>query len=265
VFDSLVEVIKSDPEYFEVMLSEALINDAESMVFNEILNLPYTEILAKHDISADYENELLSSIAVITEIIKADKDFKNIDRLTTETEITPDSTLSTLPFVDSMVNRTIYKSLPKIDSVIYLPLNTGFDFNFKDREILNHIQSFNNQLPNINKYEVYYTEFDCDNLQDLFLTSICSDFAGLTAGFIIFYDSITKYAHIITIKNSYYIDSAIDLNFLIDKNYKINLTETVMTDGDVEDGEAMKAENYSLMKHTIEINKNGNFISKELE
>ncbi|RYM31325.1 hypothetical protein ERX46_16720 [Brumimicrobium glaciale] len=265
VFDSLVKILNSDPEFIDFVFSETGLDEEEIIVFKEILNSLYTEILEKNDIRASDENELLNSISVMAEMVEIHKNILQFNDLPSPTEITSDTSISKLPFTYKNVKHSTSIPLPKIDSVIYLALNTGFDFNFKDREILNHLQTFNNQLPNIGKYYVYYTELDCAKALDSISTSVCSGFANLTAGFLIFYDSITKHAHIINIQNAYFIDSAIDLDFFIDMDYKIYLTETGMTDGVAEDGETIIMENYFIIKYLIEIEKNGNFQITESE
>jgi hypothetical protein len=265
VFDSLVKILNSDPEFIDFVFSETGLDEEEIIVFNDILNLPYTVILEKHEIIAADEIEILNNLTYAAEMVGLYKNLKNIDDLSTESSISSDTSISKLPFTYKNVKRSTSIPLPKIDSVIYLALNTGFDFNFKDREILNRLQSLNNQLPNIGKYYVYYTELDCGKALDSISTSVCSGFANLTAGFLICYDPITKHAHIINIQNAYFIDSAIDLDFFIDKDYKIHLTETGMTDGVAEDGENIIMENYFIMKYLIEIEKNGNFQVTESE
>ena len=171
---------------------------------------------------------------------------------------------STLPFVDSMVHEKT-QTLPQIDSAIYLKLNTSFDFNFKDGDKLQYLRSFNNQLPQLANYEVYYTVINCPEVQDSVLIGICNNFVNVQCSFLIFYDAAKKYAQIINIKNSYYIDAVIDMNFLVDEQYKIHLFETGMTDGDVGPEEAIVGETYYLTKHLIEVDVNGVIKIEELE
>jgi hypothetical protein len=179
-------------------------------------------------------------------------------------EVTQRASTSNLPFTESSVNRKTPHPLPVFDSIVYLPLNTAFDFNFTDRVALKHLTFFNNQLPAIHNYQVYYAELNCYEKQDSMLNSVCSSFADLTAGFLIIQDTTTKIAHILNIKNNYYIDSGIDMTFVIDEGYKIHLTETGMTDGDVEEDEPMITESYLLSKHLIEIGQNGSVDIQEI-
>jgi hypothetical protein len=169
-----------------------------------------------------------------------------------EARIQIDSSVSLLPFHSGEVNREYAKPLPKIDSVIYHKLNTRFDANFNRDQRLKELKTYNNELPKLGEYDVYYTEFNCDLEHENALNEICDGFASLMCGFLVFYDSETKIADFVNIRNSYYNDAGIDLSFIIKNNYEIRLDETEMTDA--EDGESI--ETYFSDHYYIILDKN---------
>ena len=71
--------------------------------------------------------------------------------------------LTPLPFTGSPFLQNESKLLPQIDSITYIPLQTGFDFNFTQRATLNQLKTYSNQLPNIKEIEGYYSQFYCDH------------------------------------------------------------------------------------------------------
>ena len=179
-------------------------------------------------------------------------------------ESTPVIEKTNLPFSNGLVSQSNLKVLPQIDSIHYTSLNTGFDFNFTDRTVLKHLKTFKNQLPNINGFEVYYSEIDCYNTSDSSFKTMCDGFAGLNCGFLIIYNPSTKIAQIINISNSYFIDAGVELDFEIDTNYKIKLSETGMTDSDIAPDGTMETDIYDISKHVVEITPSGNFDVKQL-
>ena len=180
-------------------------------------------------------------------------------------ESTPIKEKTNLPFSNGLVSQNTLKLLPQIDSLHYTPLNTGFDFNFTNRTILKHLKTFNNQLPNINGFEVYYSEIDCYNTSDSSFKAMCDGFAGLNCGFLIIYNPSSKIAQMMNISNSYFIDSGVELAFEIDTNYKIKLSETGMTDGDIAPDGTMETDIYDISKYVVKINTDGSFHTQQIE
>lgn len=138
-----------------------------------------------------------------------------------------------LPFSSDMVNETRLRALPAMDSISYLPLDTNFDFNFKGNDVLKYLDFYNHKLPNNGIYEVYYTRLNCKDRDSEFYSDFCNRKSITKCGFLIFYNSETKNAKVINVDNRFYIDAVTHLSFKIDKDYKITLKETEMTDVDI--------------------------------
>jgi len=173
-----------------------------------------------------------------------------------EKEIAQNNTTSTLPFEGNLKYEASDKKLPKIDSIMYFPLNSDFDFNFKNHSLLKTIELYNNKLPEVHGYQVYYSEIDCTKTQH----SICKGFVNLTCGFLILYDKTSRIARILNVENSFFIDSGVDMTFRIEENYKIHLKETGMTDSDVGPDEPMVTEHYGKSNHVVEIDPISGFL-----
>lgn len=182
-------------------------------------------------------------------------------------DILTESQYVKLPFTGNVGHEYKAKLLPKIDSILYLPLNTSFDrsFNKRSDKYIHSLKSYKLQLPSTKGLEVYYTQLDCYKSQDANLISICGNFVDLNCGFLVFYHPEAKIAQVLNVKNSYYVDSGIEMNFSIDKDYKIQLTETGMTDGDAAANGDMTSESYSLSMHEIEVGKRGEILIEEME
>ncbi|WP_157446977.1 hypothetical protein [Cytophaga aurantiaca] len=166
------------------------------------------------------------------------------------------SSITKLPFESQKAGKDPSFILPVIDTIIYYSWETGFNFNFNDREELFAFNKYNNRLPDIYKYQVYYTQFYCRSSQEYEQLNICKNFVELTCGFLIFYDPQNKKALIVNVQNSYYIDSAIEMDFLIDSDYKILIKEEGFTDGD-DGNSAMKYSEYNAI---IQFTKNGKIV-----
>lgn len=120
-------------------------------------------------------------------------------------------------------------------------------------------------MPDVKSYHVYYTELNCYKNENALLKTVCDGFVDLLAGFLLFYNTNTKTGYLLNVSNSYYIDSEIEMNFIVDKNYKIQLTEMGTTDGDVDEDNAMISESYLISKHLIEIGVDGLIRITELD
>lgn len=68
IFDSLVAIIKSKPDFIKFLNGQVFSSKSEVELFNEILDLSYTDVLSKHEIKPEFEHELLKSISVTAEI-----------------------------------------------------------------------------------------------------------------------------------------------------------------------------------------------------
>lgn len=176
-----------------------------------------------------------------------------------EKKVLGDAHITKLPFSGAAFDDKKRKALPAIEKQTYLKLNTSFDNSFEQHNNLKAFRSFEHRLPNIANYEVYYTSVNCDRLVNQNFAEMCSNFGSAHCGFLIFYDATNKEAQLVNVSNSYYMDSGIDMNFVIGEDYKIQLHETETTDGDEEEEES-----YDLSKHSIEIDANGLISIKEI-
>jgi len=154
--------------------------------------------------------------------------------------------------------------LPFIKSIRYMNLDSLLRYVCTNGEPIDtsvlKIVKYNYRLPNIGKYQVFYTwvfkgSFGKDPLL-LFIKNNCNmlydDF-----GYLILYNSLTMNAVVINVANDYYIDAVEERDFFIDKNYIIHLIDRSWTDGD-EDSQGNQTDGYlGSQKRTIKILKNG--------
>ena len=175
------------------------------------------------------------------------------------TDKTIDSTTVSTENISTDNCNNVEKPLPQIDSITYLPLNTDFDFNFKDYKALQELDSFKIQLPNVGKFEVYVLSLNEQNAPEAMKQS----FVALSCTFILVYNPSNKHAQIVNIKNDFYIDAAINMTYQLDENGIFSTTETMTTDGDYgENGEMLSTITDTISQHLIEIKKDGTILIK---
>lgn len=167
-------------------------------------------------------------------------------------------TKTMLPFNELDVHKEETHALPKIKEFNYLALNTNFDFNFKNRTCIKNFKNYNNQLSDFGIYQVYYTGINCYQLQDANFVDMCNNFTDAYLGFLIFYNPKLQSAQVLNVCHHYYIDSAIDMDFIINDSYKIKLEETEVTDGEEEEDLTV------LSQYSIEVDKHGTIQANDI-
>ena len=144
--------------------------------------------------------------------------------------------------------------LPTFDSVSYSPLESNFDFNFKDYSALKKLKKFHSKYLNFGKYTLYYLKLEEKDLPQ----EIKNSFVALHCGFIVLYNPLLNHAHFINVENDFYIDSAISMTFTINENGQIHILETSSTEGDYnEQGEMISTHTDTLNLITLMISREG--------
>lgn len=163
---------------------------------------------------------------------------------------------------------SIKKDLPFIKSIAYISANTSFEKVFpKDSSFVNSLRKsltyYHNALTNIGTYKAYYVSLDCYDTS--LPKSICHpDFAVLSFGLLVLYDSIDNDAFVINVEYHYLVDAfAEDMNFTLSKSAHIYLEENYLTDSDEDESGNIYAIENLRAKHRIQINKDGKFIITE--
>jgi len=208
-----------------------------------------TDTVVDSDISETYKQT-----AKLDTILNSSRQIDTGIRLRLDSIISKKAVpITKLPFKSLKTAKDIYFRMPVVDTIIYYPLESGFDSNFKSRKDLLKLYTYTNRLPDLYMYQVYYTEFSCrfnDNVNQM---EMCQNFGDITCGFIIFYDPKNQKAHMINIKNEYYIDSVTMMDFSIDTNYDIHINEDMATDGDDGNGAIV----HGLGETVIHVSKDG--------
>jgi len=128
------------------------------------------------------------------------------------------------------------KKLPLVKSITYLSTSAFFEKVYPSEIIKDSIamlrifKTYNNKLPPISKYEVYFTRVNCEVGTDTTSKYLCTDPSFLIE-FIVLYDPSIKHAYVILIGYNFLLDSVTyNMSFSIDKDAKIFLSEEAMAD-----------------------------------
>ena len=160
------------------------------------------------------------------------------------------------PSLDLFTENVNNETLPSLDSVVYHPLESNFDFNFKNHQLLKSINSFSRYFENFGDFTIYYSQLTENEVPK----ELNNSFTNLSVGFLVFYHNELKFSHVINVENDFYIDSSINMTFSIDEKGRIHILETSTTDGDYnEKGEMVSFHTVTLSQYMIFISPKGEF------
>ncbi|MCR6642494.1 MAG: hypothetical protein NVV82_26770 [Sporocytophaga sp.] len=159
--------------------------------------------------------------------------------------------------------------LPKVDSFIYVPVNSVLNlqfFKYKSKDffedsIPKYLKYYQKKLSNIGKFQAYFIEVNCHLNKSA--KCFCNEgFLSLAYDFLVLYDPSSRDAYLINV--SYDFSSDIypySMSFLIKNNNEILLQESYLEEGEsVFDGNSIIV---LAAKHTIRISEDGELFIEE--